>query len=395
MGFASFASADVTVGGDARVRGIWQSNYDLDSDIDSDDRFFDQRVRLTFTGKTEGGTAVHVRVTAGEGMWSGAANDGGAVIVDSDDYAYLYIPFSKQLNASIGRQLANWGNKFYGWEAPKDRIKIMYAVDDNTTVGLLYDKIVDTTNVNPVGFDESDYNMDDYNSYGVLGITKLDSMKVGLLVQTWHNNTSTAAMTAKGNLRTSGYTGSLFFNGNVGVNLAGEVAFKGGTLFATNEAGKTDENMQMGFFVAASMPVDNLTVGAALAMTMQGYVADDDFQPTLFFGTKQPTAALNFGQCTGGGTCDNTAVVLNASMKVSDAMSAKAVFGYVLQGEYGMPVDTAEANLMELDLGMTYKIMDNVNYSLDFGYLMVDWANGAITTDDPAMALAHKIEVTF
>ena len=88
----------VILGGDAAIRGIWQKNYDMDSNADdADNRFFDERVRLKIDVDAGDGIALKSRI-----ILFGDAN-GDEVVLDGDntarhdytvDYAYIHVPIA-------------------------------------------------------------------------------------------------------------------------------------------------------------------------------------------------------------------------------------------------------------------------------------------------------------
>lgn len=402
MGLAAYAAAEVTISGDARVRGIYLNNADADDKAPDLERYYDQRVRLNIDGKNDDEAAVKVRITAGEGYWDGGSQTKGGCVagesaagtalnhtdncdslatgglkIDEDDYAYISVPFG-DIKVDAGLQPADWGNKFMAWGKSQERIKV-YTKINEMTVGAFTQKSDEA----PAPTEDTAKDVDGYAAYVV---APMGDLKVGAI-----------AIYAKDKPKDmTGTTIDAFLSGKTGeINLAGEIVYKTGDLNKTVDK-DGGENSPMGFFIHADMQMDALNVGGAVAMTKNGYVANKYFTPTAFFGTSQPTALADFGDF-GPAEPDTTAIVVAVSSKISDAMTAGAKVAYAQMKEYDMAMDDAP-KITEIDATFTYAIGENTKYNLVAAYGMPKnfstYMTGT-TNDDPITAAMHEITVTF
>ncbi len=358
---ATAFAADVVFSGDARSRGIWKNNYDFDNSVDTaglDSRYYDQRVRLKATVKAGDGVEVRTRLVLLDNKWDGGS--GGNTV--TSDYAYIHVPIGS-INIDVGRQLASWGNKFMAWAIKKDRLKVTSKVN-GTVVGGFIDKNAEANAPDYTG---------DYNGYGALVIHNFGDLKGGIIV-IYADDDATGL---------TGVMSSVFTKGKVGdFGLAAEVAYLAGDKFE-DAAG----NSPWGGFVHLSKNVDALTFGGAVAYATNGYTANKFFAPTVFFGTSQPTAIMNFGAASDASTF---AVVGSVGYKATDALSLIGRVAYASLQDMG--VGGADGSAFELDAGLKYAITKNTAYTVDFGALM---PNDMSAQDDTAIALAHKVEVKF
>ena len=82
------SGSSVSISGDARVRGIWQSNYNFTDTSatgntnDADVRNWDQRIRLNVTGNVGNGIEVRTRLTTGTTQWDGTNNTGANAVFE-------------------------------------------------------------------------------------------------------------------------------------------------------------------------------------------------------------------------------------------------------------------------------------------------------------------------
>ncbi|MDP2166830.1 MAG: hypothetical protein Q8J64_00685 [Thermodesulfovibrionales bacterium] len=353
-------TTQVTLGGEARVRAISKDDYDFNGTTDDSTAYYDQRVRLMLDAKTADGVEVKTRLTISEGQWNGATQTGGN---PSTDYAYISFPVQK-FRFDVGRQMADFGNKFMVWQAPKDRLKVTTKIGDSL-VGFFTDKNTETGVLD-----------NDSDSYALLAKGKAGELEVGgmLIYQT---NKATDK---------NGQTLDLYTKGSVaGLNLDAELTYKGGEI---NEKINTkgDKVDPLGFYAHVAKPMGPLTVGALLGYA-KNFTADNDFAPTLFFGTSQITAMADFG---GGGSDTTTAIGAGASYKVTEAITGSGKLVYAMFDIAAAGVK--DPTLIEIDLGMKYQLAKSLSYNLDFGYGI---PSDATTTDDAAVVLAHRIEITF
>ena len=359
---SAVSDSKIVIGGDARVRGTCRINYDLDDDADDDSCKWDQRVRLKITAQITGGVEVRVRLTAGNGDWNGGMNTGSTVVTD---YAYIVVPVGT-VTIEAGRQPFSWGNKFLVWDARVDRLEIVAGLD-TATVGVFADKLVES--YGPEGILDNDV-----NDYGVYAVYNANDVEAGVVVVFRKNDVMDDS---------DGIYGSLYANVDVsGVSVSAEVAARGDDAFYLN----ADEDTQYGGFVSASMAMDALTVGALGAFTLNGYVADTHFTPSLFIGTDQPSAMLDFGDMG-----DTLLGAVFAGYQATPELNVSAVLAYVSWEGYP-DSDTIDASAFEVDANLTYNLAKNTTYSAGIGYLSPDDLSSA---DDAAITVVNAIKVYF
>ena len=370
------AGSNVLIGGDARVRGTWKSNYNMNDDEDADVRNWDQRVRLKLDANVGSGIEVRTRFSTDNQQWDGTNQTNSNL---ATDYAYLHIPV-QGIVIDAGRLKRSWGNKLLIWDQSRDSFQITTNLGD-TQLGLYTDK-VDDSSVDANGDEDANAggeNLEDHDNYGIFANYSAGNLTAGLHIIREEDNT--------GNTDANGTEASAYLNTSVGaISIAAEIAYKGGDI---NEI--ENEDPTAGFIYAAT-DIGAINVNGFVAMLKNGFVADNHLTPTVFFGTDNPTAIADVQAASDSTTM---AIVIGAGTDLSSDLSVSAKIGYFdlenLGAELG-GTDTGHEDVTEIDLGLAYKLADNAVYKVDFGYMMPD----KITTkDDAAMALAHKVEVSF
>lgn len=352
-------AADITMGGDARVRGMWIDNADANDDAADKIANWDERFRLKIEAELDSGTKVMTRIKVADGDWgtNQAEGDGGPMI--STDYAYLVIPY-QSVTLTVGAQLGSWGNKFMAWNGEVDRFKVTTKMD-NVTLGGFIQKTVEANQT---------FGSADMDGYSVFAVGSFDNAKAGIIAIYVNNEVASDA---------DGYIVDVFGNGAVGeIGLDGELVFRGGDMYDVDGA-------DMGAYVAANMKMDQVGLGLTLAYAADGFVADDDWTPTLLIGTTQANAIMNFGQ--GVDDSSDIAIVLSADFGISDALSAGAKIAYIMS-----EVGAWDGDLIEIDAFMNYALTSDTDWFFGAAYGM---PSDYTATDDEVMSFAHKIEVKF
>lgn len=376
LAMAAVASAETkfTMSGDARVRGTWNNDYDFNSDVDADKRWWDYRIRVAIDAVADGGTAVHTRLslTDWNQTWTGAGFAGPMhETLTGLDYAYIDVPLGNGVTATLGKVIVGWGKGFWAWDNRAYRLLLGKQFGD-TKVVVFTQKSLET---NVTG----DKNLDDNDAYSILAIHKTKNLTVGGIYVYAKNNASTPTA--------DGHAFNAYFDGKSGaINYFGEFVYTTGK---ANE--KADANGSLkkpyGGFVHVDYTMGNATLVGAVAFAQNGYSSDDDFTPTYFYGTSQSTGMLNFG-----GNGDTFAILGAVVYKVSNDLSLMGKLAHADVNKFSST--QVDVNLTELDLGLTYKINKSTTYSINFGYLKPDIkVSGA--KEDAAMALGHTLQVNF
>lgn len=376
LAMAAVASAETkfTMSGDARVRGTWNNNYDFNSDVDADKRWWDYRIRLAIDAAADGGTAIHTRLsmTDWNKTWEGAGTAGGMHETTTGlDYAYIDVPLGKDITATLGKVIVSWGKGFWAWDNRAYRL-ILGTKFGDTIVKAFTQKNTESTAT-------GDKNLDDNDLYSILAIHQMKNLTIGGIYVYHDNNASSPT--------TSGSSFDVYFDGKSGaINYFGELTYQTGKAV---EHANADGSLKKPFggFVHVDYTMGNTTLVGAVAFTKNGFTSDDDFNPTFFYGTSQSTAMLNFGA-----NGDTTAILGAVVYRVSSDLSLMGKLAYADINKFS--TGQVDVNLTELDLGLTYKINKSTTYFIDFGYLKPDIkVSGA--KEDAAIALGHRLQVTF
>jgi hypothetical protein len=395
MASGAFAETKFTMSGDARVRGIWHSDFDFNEDVDADKRWWDYRVRLAIDAVADGGTKVSTRI-AYTG-WNDTWADGGNIPQKSSnepvsmDYAFITVPLGKNFDATLGKVIVGWGKGFMAWDERAYRL-ILGGKFGDTIVKAFTQKNYETspggvaTGANTSASSTTvtgDKNLDDNDAYSILAIHKTKNLEIGGIYVYSTNERTTPT--------TDGSTFNAYFHGKWNSLTAfGEFAVKSGDA-PGHDGTAADGSKDAGYggFLHLDYAMGNVKLIGAVAFTKNGYVADDDFAPTFFYGTTTTPGMMNFG--AGG---DTTAGVLAVSYQATKELSLMGRVGFASVDAYStLSTSTpGDYDLTELDLGLTYKINKSTTYAIDFGYLSPDGYNA---TDDAAIILAHRVVVSF
>lgn len=377
FGLAAYAMADVTISGDARVRGAYKKNFDFDDDVADHKRFWDQRFRVKIDTNVDNVKA-HMRFTVSEGTWGTGATYTDKMVMDDDDYAYLEIPIGA-FTIYAGRQHADWGHKFLVWNAGVDRFKVNYKISDAAKTGLFTTK--KTEKNDPMMHGDTD-------DYGFYFIQSSDAFTGGLLLV--HNVQNVESAPSK-----DGEAADFFFTAKTSAaTIVGELAWKNGVLTEETPRG----NSMYGGFVMGMFGSDSVKMHAAVAHARDGYVANKYFNPTLFIGTSQLTAIIDFNQNIGLSTdgTDTVAALFGAEFPLADALTggARAAYMVVHAGDENVdaPDETKDVKFVEVDLWANYKLAETTNWIFEFGYLDPSQSG---TTLDEAMVFVQRIEHRF
>ena len=404
----------VTISGDAYVRGIWQSNFDMDdreetaaiTNTDDDKRYWDQRVRLKITADVGEGVELRTRLSTGDDTWNGADNTGGNTGDAGDlyvDYAYLHIPVGP-VTLDLGRQKSKWGNKLLDTGNSKDRAKLSVNFG-GTTVGTYVDKVTEdieatvaTTGATPTG-----KNTDDVDDYGIFVIHKADVFEGGVQAIIYEDNRNNEGNPSKDNNQ-NGTRGSAYVKVNVArVAVKAELALKNGGIYETTDKDGNINETQWGGFASVEGGPEKVTISGLVAFTRNGYVADKHFTPTVMIGTDNPTAMADFGKnpdtsAAYDGAQDSFLAVVGVDGKIMQGLSIYGKAALLVMDAYennfasttSVIEDSAQA--FELDAGLEYQIAQNTTYNIDFGYM---FPSDITAQDDEVMALAHSISISF
>ena len=116
----SFAAADVTVGGDARVRYNQKTmKDDVENDIDASGN---SRIRITVDAKSDDGMYMKSRFSTADGTMGGSRDI-------KTDYGFIGIPLGP-VTIEGGRVQDNWGNRLLSWDEDYDQTAAIFKAGE-------------------------------------------------------------------------------------------------------------------------------------------------------------------------------------------------------------------------------------------------------------------------
>lgn len=385
------AMAGVEVGGSMSVSGLWTKNHDFSKHhmaADSSGRWWEQFAGLSFTADVDNVKAYITMTVRDDADAWGTLSSWNVGLAD-DDVAYLEVPINSTFTVYAGRVLNDWGHGFWWKGAGVDEFKVSAKVNDNLTIGLYTDKVVEMNRPDLNG---------DWDDYGMPIEYVTDAFTIGFLpVFSDHDAYTDYANPAQPYIkREKGMSYDAYFtiNGDK-VKVMGELALADGTLF---EVVGEQHNKPFGGFVLAEIDMNPVTVTAAAAYAKNAFTADDQFNPTLMFGTDQSTAIVDFGAAPQDFAY---AVVLGASTAVSEAVTAG------VKGAYALLSSRNATEVWELDATMDVKIAESTTWSFGVAYLKpmgikegnpyldTDTTTDAGITRDPAISAIQSISYEF
>ncbi len=389
--------AKVQIGGDARVRGIWFHNADFDdSGDDNDSRYMDQRIRLKFKGEAGNGISANLRLyISNSPKWDGTENTNctGCILVD---YAYITIPIPV-IDATLmaGLQKMNWGNKLYLWDDRYDVIQTqrMFGdiklttftrkIDDSSVVGGSAPQVAD-----PITGVVGDDNLKDLNDYGISLVANINDIEAGALL-IYRADTRDEPDPNPMNTGLDRFDISLYAKAAMaGFNIGGELAFITGDRKIELSP---EDNTPMGFILDAETTVGAFGLRADVAWLSNGFVANDNYVPTLMIGTDQNTALVNLA------AADDESTILVAgtvNTDVMDNINLLARFAW-LTGTGGAADNGDDVDAFEIDGQVSIQLAKNARYVIEGGIIIPgnDWFTG--TSDDSASVIANRAELWF
>jgi len=397
-GVATVASAaDLSVTGKYLVEGVYINHAGatggaLPADLPSDAYWmhtFQMLPNLAVNDKVTLKSDVRLRKEARFGVAAEDAGNGAAV-----DFNKIYMDYASPVGKiRVGRTPAGaWGTPFLNSATAASRIMWWPKMEGPVSVLLFTQKSTEADS--QAGNDDQDKDL--YHA----GLSyKTDGMKVDAGLFYTRNG---AVLNADGDVATDiviQVAGSAKISS---VSLAGEFAM------VTGDKNATAEWDAMGALLMASSQFNNLSATAAFVYATgdDAATADDeglmnkfgslgkDFQPLYIF-TGDTAGILNHDEKSGNTTAALAGdgvicVALLADYKLSDSMTVHGGFAYGLAEETTMADDDYG---MEFDLGLAYKMYDNMTYSAHFGYVLAGDYFGAGAED--IMLVSHSLTMKF
>ncbi len=366
----------------------------------------------------------------------------------SVERAYIHHDFNDKFFTEVGLMNGQvWGTTFGDYLMPRYRVKFQ-GVTPVGAIGLIYEK---NAEVGSSAVEDSE--KDDYNAYALYGVTKLGditleplfyyhvdsgfyrSIPLGLVNATpaitatrvisgQDNGTKGAkilyiSLASKGKLGPLGMEAEATYKNTDANKLVSTTTYSSTLPVAT--AVVDNKWKEIGLYLNLWGDLDIARVGAKLAYgnwdkkggiiknaagkyTGAGCDFREDFKSNLILGDE-----IGFGTAGSNTAEDLVGMTLiqpyikNVKLG-SDKLTCSASFGYIMSNQKDTNFEGATA--WETDLGVQYKLSDNLLYKVDAGYAKVSidkkeqiaslnpnpWAAGS---PDPIMVLKHEILLTF
>ncbi|PID41220.1 MAG: hypothetical protein CR981_04195 [Proteobacteria bacterium] len=352
------ASGAVSLSGDARARWFY-SQYGDGTKATEQNEGFSSRVRVNFNAEAKGGAYAKTRLRMADTKWDGtrktrAKGEGSNLFAD---YAYIGIPMGP-VTLEAGLMTADV-TPFLLWDVKADMFKIKYE-RDMTSLEFWFAKDMEYTFVAPVPVQgqvapvvvNTDFTDDnDINTYAVL-LNQKFSGDFGVTVAALYVDDQTPS-------DAGGLAGTVQIGGPIGpVELEAAGAYKEAVLQGTEDDG-------MGFYLSVGYDMGAASVTVMGGMTMDGYVADDDFGFMMIGSASSITPDVSAEIGAGGDTTFFGGIF---GFDVSEDLSLEGVLAYADVDEMG--------SAFEVSGSAKYVISDGANVKWDIGYLGLDYDHG-------------------
>jgi len=422
-------ATDASFSGYYRLRGFWFNNQavtDENQPNSSNKAWYDNRLRVQMTLNVAEGLSVTGRFHAMDRVWGqyetinvGKTN----AIVDQGNNIYwhrAYMTFKTAIGKfDAGYQSgATWGTVYGDGEAD-GRARIKYTgVFGPMIILALTEKFKEED-----GIDTTTNNEDsDWDAYALAGIYKWDGGNAGLLLYYLKDKSDTAptafGAAGAGNAGTSTHLIPIpYFKATFGpLYLEGEFIYFYGETDYDSAAQEDVDWKGTGGYLYAKFNMGPAYVGAQYAFrdgddpTTRDYEAGypgSDYNPCVLLwndntsglGSYNNTAASwtadGYSQ-TGTGIANGSLLQVFAGFSPMENLNLKASLTYALADQTAPGQDDEIGT--EFDVEATYKIFDNLEYWIGFGYLVAgDYfkADDATNKIDDAWLIMHKLQMNF
>lgn len=430
----AWAAANLTITGDYEVQGKqWKNQTFLGAD--PADKivsygFYEQELNL-YPKLSLGATFVEMKLATHDVTWgkdyhaypTGSTETGEHDFNLAVERCYLQHAFSKTLFIKAGlMDDGAWSTSFGNDNEGSYKVMVGHMWKYGFIGGQInkYKEIGDATT--------DDLDKDDRDGYIAYAITKLGGISIEPLIGYIVYSDFPNALGGPVGYDTDGlkvmvaYCG---FRGEVaGLGFEAEVDYKDYKCDWKNTvdpyymvAGKNAavDYALYGFYLNAWKQLDTAKVGAILAYGSYdadaiwgagaGFDFEDDFDSTLILGDDYVFGDTGSWSTTEDDLVGMTLIKLYANIAATDKITISPSAAYIISNQekstkYGDTTELLEeATAYEFDLEGSYKITDNLSYTIGGGYAKVDLAkvatSGVIDDPDPAYLLFHKLNFNF
>lgn len=423
---------NVDLTGYYRIRGFWFNNESVSTEGTGDNlyrnrAYMDQRLRMQFTVNVAEGLSFTGRFHAMDRWFSGNASrnvvtPAVGTNIDTANNIYwnrVYMTFMTEIGRfQFGYQSGGtWGTVFGDAESD-GRARLLYSTKvGDFTILALYEKLAEVDGVRGNLNRNEDMDMD---SIALATVYGWGNGNAGLLYYYIRDKRETAlAVPFPG----AGYDHviqylSPYFKATYGdLYVEGQYWYKfGGFDFDVPQAallgGSTIDYKSNAWYINAKYNINQYYVGMQYAFVEGNDPADlgkntagkdgSDYNPTLLLWNDNTTG---LGDTVAGwnSTDDDMAnaslVQIYAGYAVNPKLDLKVAYTMAWADYTAVGVDDKIGS--EFDIEATYKIMDNLEYWIGFGYFWAgDWylngtAKTAVNDVDDAWLVMHKIQLNF
>ncbi|MCU0575335.1 MAG: hypothetical protein MUD15_00740, partial [Desulfobacterota bacterium] len=400
--------------GEFSAEGLYWDNYALLSDDTVTNSFYRGYVSL-FPKISVGDTSIIMKVNMRDETWGDKAAYGTD---DPDVWSYKYSTSSTAANDNINIERAYLSHKFAtdttldvglmsgGWWATKfgDRQEPRYRVKvvQKTKVGVIGALVEKDAELGSPTVEDSE--KDDYDSYAVFGVTKAGTVFIKPLIFYVDRSSSVPLADKEGiqnlyiTVGLDGTLGPLGFEGEFSYR---DTKFKDLSALAPipNPANPlqplfalADDATTYGAYMDLWMPMDFGRPGIVLTYCSwdeeggpvgSGYGLDNrtDFESNVILGDE-----IGFGSAPWQGAEDLLGMTMVKpyinNVKLMDKLTCDASFAYIMSNQDAYTATLAgavgpnrfeDATAWEIDLGVNYRISDNLTYMVDAGYASISY----------------------
>jgi len=410
---SAYAQATFSMTGSYWAEGKYWFNFNPDPDQEANYKdtsfgFYEQDINL-FPKISVGNTSLNFRLAITDVNWGDSGPDSLDDSLDDDNFlverAFITHKFNDVFTLDVGlMDGTQWGTTFADDKQGRWRVKLTA----NTSVGVVGGVLEKVWERGAVGENARDEG-DDVDHYGLFAVTKVGSVYVKPLIfyidnrnANGHDNDVTMLNLV------------LAFNGDLGP-LSFEAELNSKQFDADFSTPDLDEDWWLyGIYFNVWKELDTMTPGLLFAYasyddeggpakTGAGFGYEDDFDATVILDDQYA-----WGNAGGDGMVGMTTLKLyvNDIKTGIDPLTLSAYFAYVMSNQEdstvivgGNPVriqnNFEDATAWEAALGASYRITDNLIYSVYGAYADINYDADNIDDPDAVYLIANAIEFNF
>jgi hypothetical protein len=410
-------ATDASFSGYYRLRGFWYNNQALADDNEGvpngNNAFYDQRLRVQTVFNVAEGLSVTARFHAMDRVWGdyetvNVGSDSGNLGKENIYWHRAYMTFKTAIGKfDAGYQSGGtWGTIFGDTEAD-GRARIKYTGVFGPWIALaLTEKFKDYDGA------DADVSDGDWNTYALAGIYRWDGGQAGLLLYylTDHSAGQVSSVAFRGAAAGEGsayhFVPVPFVKANFGpLYMEAEYIWFSGETDYDDPARDDVDWKGNAWYIYGKFNMGPAYVGAQYAFRegddpttsdFEGGYPGSDYNPCVLLWNDNTSGVGSVaGYTTGTGIANGSLFQVFGGFSPMENLSLKAALTYAWADYTADGVDDEIGT--EIDLEATYKIFDNLEYWIGFGYLMAgDWYKGDTDRDvDDGWLIMHKLQMNF